>query len=212
MKTPFRFPLLAGDIASFCHPSPMHDFHEPHILEGALVAANGYMAVRVERGRWMASDFTPAPKAFTTRLTALAWGSFPDDSAEWRALDDVRGQLFRYAPIGMFMEKTHKCAPSPVWQVGGQHLIRLSHLQALSRLPRCEVHAGSQTHGTPAFFRFNGGLAIVPPDPRLTVHSAAIFAPAYHALDGYRRDRSTTRQTFSGGHLKGWPPAPPTDV
>ncbi len=211
MKTPFRFPLLAGDIATFCHPSPMHDLHEPHILDGALVAANGYLAVRAERGRWMASDFTPAPKAFTARLAALAWANFPADSAEWRALDDVRGQLFKFASIGMWMEKNHRCAPSPVWQVAGQHLIRLSHLQALSRLPRCEVHAGSQSHGTAAYFRFNGGLAIVPPDTRLTVHSFSIFVPTYHRLDGYRRERTATQQTFSGGHLKGWPPASPTD-
>lgn len=211
MKTPFRFPLLAGDIATFCHPDPNHDLHEPHILDGALVAANGYIAVRADRGRWMASDFTPPTKAFTDRISPLAWGAFPPDSAEWRAIDDVRGQLFRFAPIGMWIERNHRIAPSPVWQVGGQHLIRLSHLQALSRLPRCEVHAGSQSHGTPCYFRFNGGIAIVPPDPRLAVHSFSIFAPSYHPLEGHRIARTNTRQNFSGGHLKNWPPPPPTD-
>ena len=217
MKTPFRFPLLAGDIATFCHPSPMHDYHKAHMIDGALVAANGYMAVRAERGRWMATDFTTPPQAFTDRLSTLPWGEFPADSAEWRDMDDIRPQLFRFAPIGLFMEKNHRCAPSPIWQVGGHHLIRLSHLQQLSRLPRCQVYAGHQSAGSPAYFRFNGGLALVPQDTRLTTHSTSVFSPTYHILDGYRLDRTAQPKplgkilTPTAGHLKDWPPAPPSD-
>ena len=194
----------------------MHEYHQPHMIDGALYAASGYIAIRAERGRWMASDFDPAPEDFARRLTALPWGSFPADSAEWREMDEVRGNLFRFAAHGVWREN-HTLAPSPVWQVGGQHLIRLSHLQHLSRLPRCEVYAGSQTEGAPAFFRYNGGTAIVPQDRRLTAHSFAIFAPQYHILDQYRLDRVAAPKPLGkvttpyASHLKEWPPSQPSD-
>lgn len=210
MKTPFRFPLLAGDVASFCHPSPMHELHEPHILDGDLVAGNGFLAIKAARGRWMASDFTPAAEGFICRLARLPWGTFPPDDGEWRALDDVRGHLFRFATHSVWRDN-HTLAPSPVWEIGGQHNIRLSHLQHLSRLPQCEVYAGAQCRDSPAYFRYNGGRVIVPTDQRLTTHSFSIFAPRYDIFTGQRCSGARTRQIIHGGHIKGWPPADPID-
>ena len=143
-KAPMRFPLTEGDIALFCHPAEGHPYHRPHMIEGNLHAGNGHIAIRATSGRWMESDFQPAPEPFKTRIGGLPWGAIHADSPEWRSLDEVRGTIYKYAPITIWTDKG-KRAPSPVVSIGGHHLIRLSHLQLIARLPRCEAYAGAVT-------------------------------------------------------------------
>lgn len=210
MKTPFRFPLTVGDIELFTHPAEDHAFHLAHFIDGALCAGNGHIAIRATSGRWMASDFTPAPSEFLQRFSRLPWGAIHGDSPEWRAMDDVRATIYRYAPIGIWTEKG-KRSPSPVVEIGKHHLIRLSHLQLIARLPRCEVYAGPVTRHDPLFFRYNGGTVIVPIDRGLTFGTFGIFAPSLDMFTQERIDRSEARPLIHGGHLKGWPPAPCND-
>jgi hypothetical protein len=210
MKAPFPFPLTVGDIECFTHPAEDHAFHRPHIIDGALCAGNGHIAIRAERGRWMASDFTTPPTEFLERFARLPWGAIHGDSPEWRRMDDVRGTIYRYASIGIWTEKK-KRSPSPVVEIGKFHLIRLSHLQLIARLPRCEVYAGPVTRHDPLFFRYNGGTVIVPIDRGLTTASFGIFAPSLDILTHERNARSDSRPLIHGGHLKGWPPQDQTN-
>lgn len=213
-KAPFLFPVRAGDISLFCHPSPASPLHLPHYIGGSLTAGNGHIAIRAERGQWTESDFTPAPENAAQRLSALPWHRFPPESPEWRPLDDIRGLLYAHAPIAPFTDR-HRVAPCPVWQIADHHLARLSHLQLLARLPRVRVYAGPAAREDPLFFRYNGGIAIMPRDKRLTTHSRRIFIPARDCLTGHRRDRpsqptgANTRPPKS--HLPGWPPPEPID-
>ena len=182
MKAPFTFPITLSAMENFRHPDPQNFRHGIHMDGDALVAMNGYIIIRATRGYWLARDFTPAPPEFSNRVCSLPWSSFPPEEDGWRRLDDKRGDIYRRAPIAMFTDK-HKPTPSPVWRVGSRHTIRLSHLQQLARLPRCEVHTTATRYDF-AFFRFNGGPAIVPRDKRLSdpLHpvspSANLFPPA----------------------------------
>lgn len=210
-KAPFAFPLLAGDIAEFCHPSPASPLHLAHFHDGELTAGNGHIAIRAARGRWMASDFTPPPPEFTKRLASLPWHRFPAPSPEWRALDDIRGAIYAHAAIAPWTGSRHSPTPCPVWRIGGHHRIRLSHLQLLARLPRAEIYAGTAREPDPIFIRYNGGTAILPHNHALNSHSRDIFAPQYHPLDGYRIERSANARPSFSNHLKNWPPPTPTD-
>lgn len=210
MKTPFRFPLTVGDIELFTHPREDHTFRRPHFIDGALCAGNGHIAIRSTSGRWMASDFTPAPSEFLQRFSSLPWGAIHGESPEWRAMDDVRAMVYRYGSVGIWTDKL-KRGPSPVVEIGKHHLIRLSHLQLISCLPRCEVYAGPVTRHDPLFFRYNGGTVIVPIDRGLTTASFGIFAPSLDLFTQERIARSDSRRIIHGGHLKGWPPQDPSD-
>jgi len=102
-KAPFRFPIAAGDIMTFCHPSPASGLDQPHFVDGDLHAGNGHIAVRARRGLWMESDYQKPDHDFTARLSNLPWHSFPDlDSNEWRNLDDVRGDIYARGVIGVW--------------------------------------------------------------------------------------------------------------
>jgi hypothetical protein len=180
------------------------------MLEGCLYAGNGHIAIRATSGRWMASDFEPPAELFRRKVGSLPWESVPGDSPEWIPLDDGRGTIYRYAPVSIWTEQNKRSA-TPVVKIAGQHLIRLSHLQLIARLPRCEVYAGPVTRHDPLFFRYNGGAVIVPTDKSLTTASLALFTPCIDTLSGKSVERTKHRQTFSGGHLKGWPPATPSD-
>lgn len=186
MKAPFTFPIPIAAVEIFRHPDPSHALHGLHMDGDALIAGNGYIAVRADRGYWMAGDFEPAPEEFTRRTSALPWHTFPPDGEGWRRMDEKRGDIYDRAPIGLFTEK-HKPTPSPVWRVAGMHMIRLSFLQQLARLPRCEVYTAG-TRDDFALFRFNGGRAIVPRDKRLSdpMHpvspSGSLFPPVTHRI------------------------------
>jgi hypothetical protein len=216
MKTPFSFPLLAADLENFTHPAPQSPLSSLHILDGTVIAANGYIAIQALRGRWLDTDFTPAPYEARERLSNLPWHAFPPDSPDWRLLADIRGDIYRNAPITIWKEN-HTLSPTPVWKVGAHQLIRLSFLQLIARLPKCEVYTGETTQSQPMFFRFNTGLLLVPVDKLLTISSRTIFPPTYHPLDGHRVTRSTRPPpSFVPAPppeppLDNWPPADPDD-
>lgn len=212
-KAPFRFPLADGDMMTFCHPSPASGLDQPHFLDGDLHAGNGHIAVRARRGLWMESDYEKPSYEFTDRLASLPWHSFPDrESSEWRDIDDVRGDIYARGVIGVWTEDG-KRSPSPVWRIAGTHLIRLSHLQLIARLPAVKVFAGPLTRSQPLMFRFNGGQVIVPIDKSLTTASWEIFAPTYDRFTGTREMRhkairpSYVPPPVPEAPIDNWPPA-----
>lgn len=97
------------------------------------------------------------------RLLRQPWhtGRFENAKA-WRKLDDVTLDLFGE---GMFpMWKLGDAGPcfqvDPCARINHGALVPLASLQAVSRLPRCEIY----THldrGGPVPFRFNGGDGLI---------------------------------------------------
>ncbi len=178
-KAPFPFPLQLGALDWFCHPTDT-DFLAPVWKDGQALAGNGYTALRVDRGYWDARDFEPASPAFLMRFETLPWARFHGIPDEWHKLDDIRGHLYRSAPTYPWTAKG-KCAPSRVWRVGATFLARLSHLQLIARLPRCEIHLGVMGPEAPLLFRFNGGLGMLAADKKLTEAGFSVFQPqTYH--------------------------------
>ena len=182
-KYGFPFPLQLGALDWFCHPRGM--FARPAWAAGQALVANGYLALRVARGYWAASDFEEPSAEFLRRFEALPWSRFAGIPDEWRSLDDIRGHLYRDAPVYPWTE-AGKCAPSRVWRVNGSFLARLSHLQLIARLPRCEVHLGIMSPDAPLMYRFNGGLGMLAADKRLSTAGFSVFEPARHHEDGSR--------------------------
>lgn len=217
-KAPFPFPLRAGDIAEFCHPSPDSGLDRPHFLDGDLHAGNGHIAIRARRGLWLENDFDKPSYEFMERLSNLPWGSFPDSaSPEWRALDDVRGHIYKRAVISPFNEQG-KRQPSPIWTIAGAQYIRLSHLQLLARLPGAKVYAGPLTRFSPIYITFNGGTVLVPRDEAIIKPASFnIFAPGFDIFDGSRKARSAPVKTsyvpkpIPDQPIEDWPPAEPQD-
>src|SRR5690606_5057900 len=129
-------------------------------------------------------DFPKPRPGFVGKFMELPWSRFAGLPDEWRAMDDIRGNLYRYAPIYPWT-KEGRCAPSPVWRVNASFLARLSHLQLIARLPRCEVHLGVMAPDAPLLFRCTAGMGMLMADPKLTLDSFAIFEPRRHE-DGSR--------------------------
>jgi hypothetical protein len=174
-KAPFPFPLQLGALDLFCHPTDP-DFMAPMWKDAQALVGCGWIALRVDRGYWDASDFEPASAAFLARFETLPWSRFTGIPDEWQRLDDIRGRLYRHAPVYPWTAKG-KCAPSRVWRVGETFLGRLSHLQLIARLPRCEVHLGVMGREAPLLFRFNGGLGMLAADKNLTEAGFSVFQP-----------------------------------
>lgn len=202
-KTPFPYPLQIGVMDHFCRPLPQHVLAYPRWHLGNVLAANGWFAIRATRGLWMrdGTDFPAADAPFLARFNKLPWDTFPKitaDEENWQPLRD--GRLFRHGPLALWLHG--RPSPSPVWQVAEQHLARLSHLQLISRLPRCEVHTGL-THTAALFFRFSGGMGMIARDETLTSPSHSIFTPRRHH-DGTLMARTRVRPPSLA--LPNWPP------
>jgi hypothetical protein len=216
-KASFRFPITSLVFDHFVHPDPESGLSSPHAIDGTLYAGNGHIAIRATRGQWLPSDFPPATETFKERLTSLPWSVLPPaDHDGWRALDNYRSKIYSIAPISLFREDCRR-QPSPVWLIAGHHLIRLSHLQLLARLPSAEVNIAETFRHHPLFIRFNGGEAMVPKDKTLQTYSRELFKPTYHVLDGYRQDSPIGRKAIIAPAgpthfpkpepaLEGWPP------
>ncbi len=194
-KSPFPYPLRIGALDAFCHPACGHPLCAPHVSgagrESAVLAGNGYLAIRVSRGLWMDSDFDPPPPGFVRRMATLPWArvaTLPPDG--WRPMADIRGHLFRQAAISPWLNS--RVAPSPVWVVAETHRVRLHHLQLVSRLPRCEVWCGEAGRKEPLFFRFSSGAGVIAwdetlHDPRRAPSTAfSVFNPRRCPLSGQR--------------------------
>lgn len=210
-KTPFPNPLQLGVVDHFAHPREGHRYEFAGYHEGEAIVANGYMAFRFSRGMWHPSDFPRPRTGFLERFEALPWSRFAGIPDEWRAMDDVRGNLYRYAPICPWTDNG-RCAPSPVWRVNGSFLARLSHLQLIARLPRCEVHLGVMAPDAPLLVRCTGGIGMLMPDTKLTLSSFSIFEPRRHD-DGSRIGKRPAMTGNLGKPPKpdpgppDWPPA-----
>lgn len=207
----FPYPLQMGALEGFCHPQEGHLFSMPAYHDGQALAGNGYTLIRVHRGLWMPGDFEEPPAGFLTRFLAAPWKNH-DDGSEWRSLDEIKGALFRHGLLGMWLRG--KCAPSPVWRMGGAFVARLSHLQMIARLPRCEVilPKGRAMDREALHFRFSGGMGIMAHDPQLSVASFAVFEPEYCPLGGQQIERRKPLNWNLGTPpppepaLDGWPP------
>lgn len=169
----FPYPLQFGALEAFCHPDPCHVFAKPAYHDGQALAGNGYILIRVHRGLWMPSDFEEPPSGFLTRFLSAPWKTLDPESVDWRSLDEIKGSLYRYGAKGAWLKG--KCAPSPVWRIGGSFLARQSHLQIIGRLPRCEILIAPG----PLYFRFSGGHGILANDQKLTTASFEVFQPQY---------------------------------
>jgi hypothetical protein len=180
MKQSYPYPLPAHALEDYCHPLAGSGLEAPRRWEGEVVAANGYVALRAARGCWLDEDYAPADAEFAARLGKIPWQAYPGGEA-WQALDLQRGEIFRYAPHGLWLKG--RLAPSPVWQVCGIR-VRLSLLQIIARLPRCEVHGGPQNRTEPLWFRFSGGRGCIAQDARLVMHSRELYLPGLARVQG----------------------------
>lgn len=211
----FPYPLPAYALTEFCHPRPTHDFHVPVRHEKNILAANGYLAIQASRGNWLDEDFPTAPSAFLTRFNVLPWDVHKAacDKHPWTHLHDIKGTLNERGQIGLWLKQ--RLAPSPVWRVRDA-FVYLSFLQLIARLPRAEVFHGPQALDAPLFFRFSGGVGMIPANPKLLTNrlsSRSILQPATDCFTGERIEKRTIQpQGFShSGTMKNWPPPPPID-
>ncbi len=191
-RRPLLHPLAAEALENFCHPRcGVFSRVVRHPL-GAVMAANGCVALRVSRGPvTFDDDLTPACPDFVARVDALPWGRFASDGlrvtpATWRGLDDVRGDLYARGLEELWPQGRMTLA-KPVW-IGGAVLVPLAVLQLIARLPRVEL----RLDGAMDFMliRFAGGEGIVANRWRKTrgadipAHVFSLFTPEPACLPG----------------------------
>jgi hypothetical protein len=203
----FPYPLRLEDLGEFTHRAAGHELGRAFHKDGMAYAGNGYLAIRCHRGMWMASDFEPAKPEADERICSLPWHRFETFPQQWVELSTITGTIFRYAPVGVW-DKRNRISPSPVWRIAENYLVRLSLLQLIALLPKCEVFTGPTDRNAHMPFRFSGGIGFIAYDDRLTIASKEILNPQRCPLDGHVLDRSP-RPTFK--MFKDWPPAEPID-
>ena len=165
MKHSFPNPMPIEALLAFCHPWDGHLLSQPRRGDGEVLAANGYIAIRAKKGWWLESDFQPAGEEYRKRFDKLPWARFERLGDHWRPLDNVRGDLFRSGKIEPWLR--HRPAPTPLWLFNSRLRVRLSHLQLVAMLPRCEAFTGTDDRDDPLFFRFTGGIGIMARDAKL---------------------------------------------
>jgi len=204
MRDSWPYPLPQSALKEFCHPLESHDFANPARHEGEIIAGNGYLCLRAHRGAWLDSEIEPASPDFLERISKIPWTRFSGiQDAAWRSIGDVRGTLFERGTIAPWL--AGKMAPTPIWLVD-EIPVRLSLLQLISRLPRCEVSTGQTDSEDPLFFRFSGGRGAIARDARLKLASYRIFQPSRDIFTGDRQERrqgTVMRLTQPGVN---WPP------
>lgn len=157
--------LTTEDLAEFRHPAEWHALHRAVRSGREILAGNGYIAIRVERGGWLDSEFPEASAEMLGRFGKLGWSRFPRTGENWKSLDSVRMQMFSHGPIGFWLGD--RVAPTPVWRVANEINVRLSLLQLISRLARIEVWVGTTSGVDPLWFRFSGGMGCIARDARI---------------------------------------------
>lgn len=204
----FPYPLPEHALAEFCHPAEDHPLHLPRRWDGCLVAANGYLAIKANRGAWIEEEHPVANGRFVMRMSKLPWARFPMGE-DWRPVDSQRGTIFRHGRHGLWLKG--RLAPSPVWMVN-ELRVRLGLLQLVALLPRVEVFTGRQDIIDPLWFRFSGGTGCIARDPKLTMHSFELFGPERDLFTGERvKQRNAPKPSFpmpSGT----WPPADTSEL
>ncbi|MCW1926538.1 hypothetical protein OKA05_28560 [Luteolibacter arcticus] len=190
---PFPYPLAAGALESFCHPRcRVFSRVVRHPESGAVMAANGCVALRVTRGPVTYDDALPqACPHFIARVGALPWDRFGSDArriapAPWRALEPVRGDLHALGLDDLWPNDRMTLA-RPVW-IAESVLVPLAVLQLIARLPRVELRLDGATDFM--LLRFSGGEGIVANRWRKTrgadmpAHSLTLFTPPAALLPG----------------------------
>lgn len=198
----YPYPLPFESLMDFCHPRAGHGFAVPVRDEGRVMAANGYLAIFADRGAWLTSDFAQAGEDYLQRFFSLPWQPL---DGPWRLLAEDSGTIYRRGLLPVWGAVPGVLAPSPVWCVAGGPLVRLSMLQLVGRLPRCEVHVGAMDRADPLFFRFSGGSGMIAYDPKLPdFFSYELFPQRRDPLTG----EILTRQEGPKPSwlLPGWPP------
>lgn len=211
-KAPLLYPLRIGDPELYVHPHPCSTFYHPYRCPstGDILVANGYLALRIQRGLWHPSDYPPATSTFLERFLSLPWHYHQHAKDDWRNVDDIRGDIYRSAPVQVW-QKNRRLHPSPVWQIGTTRA-RLSLLQLLARLPRLQINP-SIREPAPIPFRFNPGEGLIAYDPRLQTHSHSIYPAHRDLLGGHELPhRTTPPPKFNASHLANWPPTDTTDT
>lgn len=185
-------PLAAEALESFCHPRCRVFSRVVRHPSGAVMAANGCVALRVSRGPVTCDDgLAAACPDFLARVDALPWGRFANDAMRitpppWRGLDAVRGDLYARELEELWKDGRMTLA-KPVW-IGGAVLVPLAVLQLIARLPRVEL----RMDGAMDFMliRFAGGEGIVANRWRKTrgadipAHVLSLFTPETACLPG----------------------------
>ncbi len=160
-KRPFGHPLPLEAPDYYRHPQAGHLFAQAAWgRDSKLYVSNGYVALRFFH---FTAACGPGPQAVVDRLRRQAWPTGKhEDPAAWRKMDDCTLDLFRE---GIF----------PPWSLAGEALryrvdpcVRVNHgvlvpavsLQAISRLPRCEIYTTTD-RTAPLTFRFKGGEGLV---------------------------------------------------
>lgn len=206
-RNAFPYPLRLDDLDEFTHPLTSHDLARPCPHDRDVFVGNTRIALRIHRGMWMASDFhEPAPEILQ-RFQKLPWHRFERMPDEWTPLSNCDRFLYRNAQIRMW-DKDGRLSPSPIWRVNEIHLVRLSCLQLIGRLPRCEIFTGETERDDPIYFRFSGGIGLIPKERKLTLSSFEILRPNRCPLDGFRL-KNQPRPTFQQD--PNWPPPEPLD-
>lgn len=160
-KRPFRHPVPVEALDYFCHPAAGHVFERPAWgRDGKLYVSNCHVALRF-------FNFTAAqgegPIAAVDRLLKQRWHDGKHEVKEsWRKLDDCTLDLFREGLFAMWQEREGRWLyrVDPPARVNHGFLCPVASLQAISRLPRCEVYTAHE-RGLPLAFRFNGGEGLV---------------------------------------------------
>lgn len=162
-KRGFGFPVPAEAWRMFEHPDPEHDFGHAAIIEGSLCVSNGWLAIRADR---FSAPFPPdASPAMARRFTAIEFPQLGENSAsyyKYRALDDAVPQLFRHGVRAIWEKGMLRWHPraTPAVRVGGQGIVPMGLLQAVSMLPAVEIATNALT-GRPVPFRFKGGIGVL---------------------------------------------------
>jgi hypothetical protein len=210
MKNHFPYPIPAEALQEFCHPAEWHAFHLARRFDREILAGNGYLAIRCQRGRWIDSEFPAASAEFLSRWGKLPWSRWEvlAQGDHWRRLEDASGRIFAKSAIGFWLGTVP--APSPVWVVGDARRVRLSALQLIARLPRCEVFTGPVDADSPLWFRFSGGRGAVAMDKRLEGCgvSGRLFQPVVDQLSGELKYCRPSRPALRlVNPASNWPPA-----
>jgi hypothetical protein len=207
MKNAHPFPLPAAALDEFRHPAEWHGLHRAVQHGGEVLAGNGYVAIRCRRGAWLDSDFPAASAEFLSRFGKLPWKRFETLRDDWRLMDTQRGRIFAHGRHGQWLNG--RMAPSPVWALNEQ-LVRLSLIQLVATLPRCEVYVAHCDRQDPVFFRFSGGIGLIAADRRLTLASGSLFAPRRDCITDKRMTPSKPT-AYGSTKFANWPPAEPQD-
>lgn len=156
----FPHPLTTDVPANFCHPT-RPGLTQPFHHDGNVYAGNGYIAIRCYQGLWLPNDFPSAAADTLARFQALPWEKFAGFTTALKSLHDLKPQLYRFREYPLWDTSNQKPAKAPIVLLAETWLIRLSHLQIISRLPRAELLGGIE--GALAF-RFAGGIGLIARD------------------------------------------------